>query len=113
MSPNRRLLVGFGIALALFFVLTALRLRFPRWPVHPILLLVWGVIPAGRFVTSFLLGCFLKWAVVKYGGDKAYRRVMPVAVGLIAGDMLIGVSTSIIGGIYYFITGDPPPRYSI
>ena len=84
----------------------------PRWPLHPILLLIWGVGPASRFVWSFLIGCFLKWAVVKYGGDKAYQKAKPLMIGLIAADMLMGVSTSIIGGIFYAITGVAPPRFA-
>jgi hypothetical protein len=111
-SPSTTLLIGFFAALGLFLVLSALRLRLPGWPLHPILLLIWGVAPATRYVGSFLIGCLIKWAVVKYGGDKAYRQAKPLMIGLIAADMLMGVTTGIIGGIYYSITGEPPPRFA-
>jgi hypothetical protein len=77
------------------------------------MMLVWSTFGGRRYASSFLVGFLVKWAVVKYGGDKAYRRIMPMMIGLIAGDMLFSISTSIIGGIYYAFTGSAPPRFSV
>jgi hypothetical protein len=55
----------------------------------------------------------VKWSVLKYGGDRIYRKIKPVMLGLIAGDMLSGLLTSAIGGAYYFVTATPPPRFSV
>ena len=113
MAPSGKLVIGFVVALALFLGLSALRLRVSWWPLHPILLLLWGVGPASWFAISFLVGFVLKRTILKYGGDAAYRKLMPIVIGVIAGDMLFGVSTSIVGGIYYLITGDTPPHFSV
>jgi hypothetical protein len=111
--PSGKLMAGFAIAFVLFLVLSFARLRLPGWPIHPVLLLLWTTYPASRLAPSFLLGFLVKWLVVKYGGDKAYRKLKPVMLGLVAGDMLFGLSTSIIGGIYYAATGVAPPRFSV
>jgi len=112
-SPSGTLLVGFAAALGLYLVLSALRLRFPRWPLHPVFLLLWAVTPSRRFVASFLIGYVVKGAVAKYGGERACRLVKPLMIGLIAADMLFGITTSLVGGIYYCITGTPPPRFVV
>ena len=100
-------------ALCAFLLLSAARLRIPWWPIHPVMLLGWSTFGVWKFSSSFLLGTLVKWLVVKYGGDRAFQRLKPVFIGLIAADMLTGITTSIIGFIYYFITGTPPPRFVI
>ena len=112
-SPSTTLVVGFFAALVVYLAISAARLRIPSWPLHPVLLLIWGTYPGGRFAASFLVGFVMKWAIVKYGGDKAYRRLKPVVIGLVAGDMLFGLTASTIGGIYYSITGAALPKYSV
>ena len=112
-APSKTLIVGFAIAFAVFLLLTFARLRVPWWPIHPVLMLVWATYPGARFASSYLIGFVLKTAIVKYGGDKAYQRLKPMMIGLIAGDMLFGILTSFVGGIYYLATGSPPPRFSV
>jgi hypothetical protein len=84
-SPSRTLLVGFGAALCGFLVLSMLRLRFPAWPLHPILLLLWGSGTAPWFVASVMVGWLAK--------------------------MLFGVTASVVGGVYFLITGKPPAQF--
>lgn len=112
-SPDRTALVGFGVGVVLVLLLSAGRLRIPGWPLHPVLLLLWTTYPGYRFAASFLIGCSVKWAVVKYGGDATYRGWKPVMFGLIAGDMLAGVGASVVGGVYYLVTGKPPERFVV
>lgn len=112
-APSGRLVTGFVVALALFLGLSAARFRLPWWPLHPIILIVWTTYPASRFAASFLIACFVKWAVVKYGGDSTYQRLKPLMVGLVAGDMLFGLTSSAIGFGYYFATGVSPPHFSV
>jgi len=111
--PSGTMLAWVLVGLAAVAVLSFLRYRVPRWPLHPAFLLVWATFPGWYFAPSFLLGCIVKWAVVRYGGDAAYRRLKPLMVGLIAGDMLTGLVTSLIGTAYYFITGTPPPKFVV
>jgi len=111
--PSGTLAVGFTIALAVFLLVSFARLRLPRWPLHPAMFLIWGTYAGPKFAASFLVGFAVKWAVVRYGGDRLYRRAMPFMIGLVAGDMLTGVVTSAIGAAYYFITGTPPPHFVV
>jgi hypothetical protein len=111
--PKAKTVVGFAVALGLFVALAVLRLRIPRWPLHPLLLLLWSGGNSRRFVGSFLIGCLVKHLVLKYGGDKGYQKAKLVMIGLIAADMLTGVVTSAIGAIYFAFTNTPPPRFVI
>jgi len=111
--PDPGLVASFVAGLAAVLLFTAGRLRFPGWPLHPVLFLVWGTYPAQMFAGSFLVGWFVKVMVMKYGGEAAYRRLRPLMMGLVAGDMLGGITPNIIGAIYYFTTGNPPKPFGI
>ena len=87
------------------------RLRFTWWPIHPILFLIWGIWPLAVLGSSFLIGWFCKWAIVHFGGGKAYRANKPLFVGMVAGHMCVMVVWAIWGLIYYAIYGVPGPSY--
>jgi hypothetical protein len=112
-APEGKIILGFAIALGAYLLLSVARLRVPWWPLHPVLLLMWSTFAGWRFAASMLIGCIIKVLVTKYGGDKAYRLARPVMIGVIAGDMLFGILTSVIGFVYYAITGSPPPRFVV
>jgi hypothetical protein len=84
-------------------------LRFPNWPLHPALFLIWATYPAMHMAVSFMLGWFIKAGVTKYGGAGAYRKLQPLMFGVIAGDMLGGALAVIVGIVYFLINGEPPP----
>jgi hypothetical protein len=76
-----------------------MRLRFWWWPFHPIGYLAsntwgmkWNWMP-------FLVGWLAKTLTIRYGGLRFYRRMIPVAVGLIGGDLLGQVVWAIIAAI--------------
>jgi hypothetical protein len=112
-SPNTPCLLAFGISLALVLVFAAGRLRFPRWPLHPVLFLVLGTYQSRTVAASFLLGWLIKVLVTKYGGAAAYQKGKPLMIGVIAGDMLGGLIPVIIGLIYYLVMGEPPKRFTV
>ena len=89
------------------------RLRLTWWPIHPVLFLVWGTYPANNFAFSFLLASLLKSAIVWVGGEKAYHRAKPLAVGLIAGELLMIMLWALVGLMYYLNTGITPKSYRI
>jgi hypothetical protein len=97
------------IGFALVILFTAARLRFPNWPLHPALFLIWATYPAMHMAVSFMLGWFIKAGVTKYGGAGAYRKLQPLMFGVIAGDMLGGALAVIVGIVYFLINGEPPP----
>jgi hypothetical protein len=81
-----------GGAVVLF--LGTMRLRFWWWPFHPL-----GYIAANSWgghwhYMPFFIGWAAKSLVIRYGGLRLYRATVPLAVGLIVGDMLnVGVWT--------------------
>jgi hypothetical protein len=113
MAPNVPCMLAFGSGAALVLLCVAGRLRFSRWPLHPVLFLIWTSYPAKAMAASFLIGWMIKVAVARYGGAGGYNHFKPLMFGLIAGDMLGGVIPMIIGLIDYLLTGTPPPQFLI
>lgn len=112
-APNGQSVLALCIGLGLVLLFTFARLRFSKWPIHPVLFLVWVTYPASWFAPSFLVGWFIKSLVMKYGGGALYRNLKPLMFGLIAGEMVAGFIITVIGAIYWFTTGQPPKSFSI
>ena len=112
LQPKRAHLLGFLAGLGLVLLCAAGRVRYPGWPIHPVLFLVWGTYPAWRFAPCFLLGWLLKGLVVRYGGAQLYRRLLPLFSGLIAGEIL-GYLTGVVAGLAYALCTGEPPRYTL
>ena len=86
-------------------------MRFPHWPLHPLLFVVWTQPHITLFCFSFILGWIVKLIVLKYGNSQLYSRMKPLMIGIIAGEILGAMTPSLIGVIYYFITGNIPKPY--
>lgn len=87
--------MGFGLTGALFLI--AMRARFFGWPFHPI-----GYAISGSWSMNLVwLPLFIAWvaklAVLRYGGLRLYRQVLPFFLGLILGDVTMGTLWSLIG----------------
>jgi len=104
-QPNRTFLYAAGIGFALVLVFHAFRLRYPWWPMHPVLFLVWGTVPACWMGPSFFLGWLLKASIRRFGGGRAYRRSRPIFVGMVAGEFVAGIFWMGVGMAYYLVTG--------
>jgi len=88
--------VGFGVTMLLGF----LRVKFIGFPFHP-----GGYAVSGSWSMHVLwLPMFIAWMiklpVLRYGGLKLYRRVLPIFLGLLLGDCLIGCFWTVIGAIW-------------
>ena len=66
-----------------------------------------------RLAWSFLIGWALRTAVVRLGGVKAFHATLPLAVGMIAGELLAAVGWQACGTVYYLTTGQIPSAYFI
>ncbi len=91
----------FFTATGLFFTLALmfLRLRFLWWPLHPI-----GFPIASAWTMSyFWFSIFLSWAIkrtiLRYGGLRAYRRAVPLFLGLILGEFVMGGTWDVVDRI--------------
>jgi len=95
LQPTYAILIGLGFSL----VLAVLRMNFRWWPFHPV-----GFAVSGSWSMEQLWLCiFVAWAVkvlvLKYGGAKAYRPIVPLFVGLIMGDFMVGSFWNLYGVI--------------
>jgi hypothetical protein len=113
MSPDPALMGCLAIGLVLVLAMSFCRMRFPKFPLHPVMFLIWHTYPGKAFAASFLVGWLIKFAVTKYGGSRLYLRLKPLMFGLIAGEMLGGLASIVIGLCYYLVTGDLPKRFAI
>ena len=83
--------IGFSFTL----LMATIRSRFFWWPIHP---LGYGVsLHMHRFWAAFIISAVAKWALLKYGGIGLYRKAIPLFLGLVLGDFVIGSCWNILG----------------
>ena len=80
-----RRLFFLGAGATVMALLTFLRYRFTRWPLHPIGFPVAYTLPVRISAFSIFLAWAAKWLILRYGGIHLYRRVQPFFYGLIVG----------------------------
>lgn len=86
------LLFGAGLAGALQWACLAT----PRWPLHPVGLLMVGTFYGGVAWASILLGWLIKTTLVRYGGARLYRTAKPFFLGLILGEVFAAVFWALV-----------------
>lgn len=111
--PHRAGMVAFFSSMALVLLFTFFRMRFTWFPLHPVLFLVLGTYQSRYLGFSFLVGWLIKRSVVKYGGAHLYTKLKPLMIGLIAGEMIAGAVTMLVGAIYFYVQGEPPKPFII
>lgn len=79
----------FGAALAA--VLQWLCLMTPRWPLHPMGLIMVHTFYANHMWVSVFLGWLIKVLLLRYGGPRVYRSAQPAFLGLIMGEVFAAV----------------------
>ena len=94
-----------AIALGLMIVMTgtALRLRFLWWPLHPLAYPLTGYYFFAHLWFPFFISWVIKALLIKYGGIRSYRKALPLFLGLIVGDFVLGSMWGIMG----LLTGEP------
>jgi len=96
-DPGATAAIVGGGAFAVF--LGTMRLRFWWWPFHPI-----GYLAANTWGMKwdwmpFFVGWLAKSIVIRYGGLRLYRATVPLAIGLIGGDLLNQVVWGIVQAV--------------
>jgi len=86
-----------ALGAAMVSALAWLRLNFVWWPLHPL-----GFVMATSWASlnlwfSLFLGWLFKLLTIHYGGLRGYRRLRPLFLGLILGDVLGAVCWIIVG----------------
>lgn len=90
--------MGFGCCFT--FIIMMIRRRWVWWPFHPLGYVVtqgdWGI----KFLWfSVFISSIIKWQLLRQGGVKAYRKALPLFMGLILGDFIAGGAWHLIGWV--------------
>jgi hypothetical protein len=92
----------FAAGILLVVGCSVLRFRFSRFPIHPVLFMLWNTYPSMQTWASFLLGWFVKTLIVRFGGGGVYQRLKPFFIGLISGELL-SIGLHIVMNIAYHL----------
>ena len=98
-SPNPSTPISVGIGMASTLFLAMMRLRFLWWPFHPAGYAVsnsWGM--AISWFPLFI-AWVIKGLVLRHGGLRMYRKVIPFFLGLMLGEFVVGSFLSVIGTV--------------
>ncbi len=87
--------VAFGAGL--FGALVATRARLLWWPLHPVGFALSTTQSMDYLWLPFLIAWAIKAAVLRYGGMKLYRRLMPFFLGMILGDYVVPLLWAVYG----------------
>jgi len=74
----------FGVGGAIMITLTALRYRFPGWPIHPVGFIITTTSILHEITSLFIVWMF-KAIVMRVGGAQLYRRFRPLFFGIVVG----------------------------
>ncbi len=110
-APRPTFLGAFIFGVVSVLVCGVLRLRCPKWPIHPVMFLLWATWPMMVFNHSIFMGWLIKKGVLHFAGIKAAKRLTPFMYGIIAGEVMAAIGFMIFGAIYYWNTGERPLRY--
>lgn len=102
----------FAVGLLLVMVCAGLRFRFSKFPVHPVLFMLWGTPPSSWTWASFLLGWFVKMLVVRFGGGGVFQRLKPLFIGLISGELL-AIGLHIVFNLLYLWINQVPSTVGV
>lgn len=92
-AANWAVVAGFLTASLLFLM----RLAFFWWPFHPIGYAISGSWSINLVWMPLFFAWMIKLAVLRYGGLRAYRGLLPFFLGLILGQTLVGSAWSLYG----------------
>lgn len=107
-SHNRGLHLAVGATTTT--VLSALRLRFVSWPLHPVGYILTYSYAIKTIWFSVFIGWLAKLLIVKFGGASLYRSVKPLFLGLIMGEvgaaafwLIVSLTRSSMGLTYHAV----------
>jgi len=92
--------IGGGMMFTLFLQL--MRIRFPWWPFHAVGYAVSGAADwcMNWIWASILVSWLIKWILLRYGGVPVYRKAVPLFVGMVLGEFVVGSLFS-LGGLAF------------
>jgi hypothetical protein len=98
-GPNWSGAEGIGVGALITFVLMAIKLRFPGWPLHPVAFpLAWSW-PIDAMLPAIIATWIVKLVLLRYGGLRAHRTALPLFLGFIVGDALTGLAWQVVRAV--------------
>ncbi|MDH4179446.1 MAG: hypothetical protein OEV33_02970 [Armatimonadota bacterium] len=94
-SPGSLFAIGAGFAITM--LLAGARTAFVGWPLHPVaygLSASWSIHIVWM---PMLIAWLAKLIILRYGGLRLYRRVLPLFFGLILGEAVVGCAWPLFG----------------
>jgi hypothetical protein len=98
--PNFAATIAMGVGFAISLLLAAARTRFVGWPLHPVAYALSASWSIHLVWMPLLIAALVKTLVLRYGGLRFYRRVLPFFLGLIIGESIVGCAWPLIGLIF-------------
>jgi len=92
--------IAMGVGFAISLALAAARTRFVGWPLHPVAYALSASWSIHLVWVPMLIAWLVKILVLRYGGLRFYRRVLPLFFGLILGECMVGCAWPLIGLIF-------------
>ncbi|MCG9128614.1 hypothetical protein JT359_13530 [Candidatus Poribacteria bacterium] len=86
---------GFGVILTLCTLL--MRIKFLWWQLHPLAYPLAGNWNFGRLWFPVFLAWVIKSILVRHGGIGAYRKTLPLFLGMMLGEFIMGSIWAILG----------------
>lgn len=86
---------GFGVILTICTLL--MRIKFLWWQLHPLAYPLAGNWNFGRLWFPVLLAWTIKTILVRHGGIGAYRKTLPLFLGAMLGEFVMGTIWAILG----------------
>ncbi|MGD9497071.1 MAG: DUF6785 family protein [Armatimonadota bacterium] len=74
-----------------------MRLRFLWWPLHPAGYALGMLFGVDYFWSCLLIAWALKWAILRWGGQRVYHRFVPFVFGVVIGEYAVGAFWSALG----------------
>jgi len=95
-NPGYGQIGAIGVGLGFAYFLQTMRMRLVGWPFHPLGFAVSGSWEMNLVWLPLLIASAIKGVTVKYGGFKLYQRLVPVFIGIILGQFVVGSILNIV-----------------
>ena len=98
-EPEYNVRAHMAVGAALAGVLQYVCLAFPKWPLHPVGLLLAYTWYGQTIWMSVAAGWLLRIVLVFFGGARLYRRLRPLFIGLIVGEVFAAITWFSVSGL--------------
>lgn len=94
-------IMAIGVGLIFGAFLQTMRMKFMWWPFHPLGFAISSNWEINLVWMPLLIAWVLKTLITKYGGHKAYTKAVPLFLGLILGQFVVGSVLNIVSIILH------------